>query len=525
MKDRRIESDKKGEKKGRETPLTDGLGIEAELQSVARGAGLALFGRVVGNALRYGSYLAIARLLGAEGFGLYALGLAVYQLMEVGASMGLPQGSVRYVSMYLRGGDVRKLKGVLQDGWRLALGMGFVFGLILVLAAPSLAWGVFHDPPLVDVLRVFALGLPFGAAAYVIAMATTGFHTTRHLVILRELFQPFAFLIGVIGLTYLSGVGLVGTVVAWSLAALLTFLLSLRVLKGIHPAMTERSIPSLPQRWTLLRFSWPLWLAGLSGFALLWTDTLLLGYFREADEVGIYRAAAQTALLLILPLTALNAIFSPKIAALYYGGEREKLARLFKATAYWSFSLTLPGFLLLLLAGREVLRLFGEEFVLGLGPLGVLAAAQLVNASTGSVGFALIMTGRSLPYLLGDLVLVGLNLLLNLLLIPRWGLLGAAVATGISLAGVNLVRLLQVYRLLGFHPYDRSYVKSAVAGGAAGLAVWGLRGWLPELHFLITLGITALAVVVVYLLVRTGVGWEPEDRSLVRAFRGRLRPR
>jgi O-antigen/teichoic acid export membrane protein len=497
--------------------------VDAELNAVAQGAGLALCGRVVGNVLRYGSHLLIARLLGVEAFGVFVLGVAVYQWMEMCAGLGLPQGVVRYVSIYQRGQDHQRLKGVLRDVWRLTLGVGIGLGLLLYLTAPLLAQGIFSEPRLTDVLRIFALGLPFGAAGLVVAMATTGFQTTRYLVYIREFFQPLAYIAWLI-VFYLVGFGLSGVAGAWSLAGVLTFLLSLHFLREVFPAMRERSVRPLSQRWPLLRFSLPLWLAGMSGFTLMWADTFMLGYFRAASEVGLYRAAAQTALLLTIALTALNTIFSPKIAALYHGGEIEKLARLFKTTARWSFSLTLPGFILLMAAGEEVLSLFGPEFSGAWIPLVILAGAQLINAATGSVGFLLSMTGKSYHYLVGELVLMGVNILLNALLIPRWGLLGAALATGASIAGVNLLRLLQVYRLLRFHPYDRSYLKSLGAGGATGLGAWALSLWLPELHFALTLGITALAVGGTYLLVLSLLGFSPEDRGVWKALWGRLRP-
>lgn len=482
-----------------EKPRTE---LEGALGTLARGAAWAFVGRIVGTGLRYVGHVGVARLFGVEAFGLFMLGLGVYQFLELVASLGLVQGIVRQAAIFRHRGDRERLHGLVRAGRGLTLLAGSLLGFGLLLGAAPLA-GAFREPLLGDVLRTFALALPFGAAAGVLASYTTAFETTRYLILTRELAQPGAFLVG-LGLCAGLDCGLPDVALAWGLAALGAFLLIhgfLRVLLTPHPTTRGAS------EWAgLLRSSWPLWLASLSGFALLWTDTFLLGYFRTAEEVGVYRAAVQTALLLSLPLTALNAIFSPMIAALHHAGELDKLARLFKTTARWSLSLTAPGFLLVALYGQAILTLFGETFAQGQVPLLILAGAQLISAATGSVGFALIMSGRTISYLRGDFALVGVNLLLNLVLIPRWGALGAAWATGLSVAGVNLLRLWQVHRALGFHPFERAYLRTVGVVILGLLSGWGLSALVPG-----TLG-PAVLLVLLYAVALYGLGLCPEDR-------------
>jgi len=507
-----------------EQPSQNGVAYELELGQVAKGAGIALAGRIVGNGLRYLSYLVIARLLGVESFGLYVLGFIVYQFAELCAGLGLQSGVVRYVSIHYSAKDTRGLKGVLLDALRLPLLGGAGLAAVLYLISPMLAQGVFGEPRLVGVLQIFALGLPLGTAVTVLAFATTGFQVTRYLVYSKEFFQPLAYLVFII-ILFLLGFKLLGVVSAWALASALTLILVLYYLKELLPAVTEKNKNNALcyNRQELLKFSAPLLFVSLVGFSQLWMDTIMLGYFRTASEVGIYRAAAQTALTLTIFLASLETIFSPKIADLYHGKDLKKLDQLFKATTRWSLSLTLPCFLILVLAGEEALRLFGPQFPAGWLPLVILGGGQLINAATGSVGFMLIMCGRQYQHLWGDLVMLVLNITLNALLIPRWGLLGAALATGISIAGVNLMRLVQVYALLGFQPYERNYIKTVAAGVVAGLGAWALKYGMSglDLHFLLSLGITVLVLSSLYLLTLWVLGFSKEDRSVWEALKRR----
>ncbi|MFB6271905.1 MAG: flippase [Salinibacter sp.] len=490
----------------------------SEFGSVAQGAGMSLAGRVTGSALRYGAILLLARVLGADAFGRYMLGLAAFQLLELTAALGLPQGIVQRVSLYRTRQDQRRLKGALLSAVGVAFGGGLALGLGLLVAAPRIANTLFFDPALTPVLRAFAVGLPFGAAGLVAARATTGFQTTRYLVYGRELLHPAVFVLGV-GIFALIGLTASRAAGAWAAAAAATLLASVAFLIKLAPALRDRSIDSIRQSSALVRFSLPLWPAALASFALLWTDTFILGYFRSAADVGIYRAAAQTALLLMMILHAFNTIVGPTIAALYQRGDLEQLQRLFRTTARWSLTLTLPGFLLVALAGEDVLRLFGSAYVSGVVPLMTLAAAQLVNAATGSVGFALIMTGRTYHHLAGDLALTVLNVGLNLAFIPQWGLQGAATATAISLIGVNLVRLVQTRRLLDLSPFGRPHLKVLMAGAGSAAVTWGLLALVPEAHFLLRLAAAALTLILSYGAILVALGAEAEDYEGLQALR------
>ena len=470
---------------------------QANLKKVAKGAEVAIAGRICSTGVKFLTQLALAWFLGAERFGLYALGFTIYQLGELFSGMGLHSGAVRFVAIHYGNGDEHKLKGTLLLSVGLPLVVGAILGLSMFFAADWVSTLVFDKPDLAPSLRVFALALPFGACVTVVAFATTGFQITKYLVYIRELFQPLLNCLLIVFLC-LAGWGLVGAALAWLITAVLGVGLVGYCLHQVFPAIYKNEIKATFEMKKLVAFSLPLALGELSWLLLLWTDVLILGYFQPADEVGVYRAAAMTSLLLIIFCNSFGTIFGPVIANLYNQNQHRQMEKLFETVTRWSFSLTLPIFLILCLTGEDLLRIFGEDFTEGWVPLVILGGGYLMVAATGSVHNMLVMSGHQYLKLRGDIILAISNIGMNILLIPRWGMIGAAVATAISIGGVHILRIFQVYRVLGVQPYSWSYLKVIGAGALAGAGGFLIQQF-STLPFVVSIMSVGGVICVIYL--------------------------
>ena len=514
-----VKADRKAQKEQeQEMPLK----LEQELGTVAKGAGIAFTGKVSGTGLKYFTQIIIARFLGTDIFGIYALGMVVYEVARLFSSMGLHIGSVRYVSIHHGAGDVQRLKGVLLQVILLPFLGGAVLGAAIFLASEYLAQDIFGKPELTFVLRIFAISLPFWASTVVAARATTGFQTTKYLVYIREYLQPFANLMLVIFLC-LIGQRLFGVTLAWVLSFLLAFAAVLYLIKRVFPPLLQKNIKPVFESRQLLKFSLPLAFGDILLFLLLRIDILMVGYFRPSLEVGVYRAVSQTALLLLIFLTSFNNIFAPMIADIFNKGDQEKMRQLFKTVTRWSFSLTLPLFLVVAIGAKNILHIFGSDFTVGWLPLIILASGQLVNAGSGGVSLMLVMSGHQYRKLFGDFAIVIINLMLNIILIPRWGFLGAAVATGISIAGVNLIRVMQVYFTLRVHAYSWKYLKIMGVGVLAALSGLFIQNFLQDGHFFLSLVVTAGVMLSIYALLIWRTCFEEADKMILKKIRQKLR--
>ena len=182
------------------------------------------------------------------------------------------------------------------------------------------------------------------------------------------------------------------------------------------------------------------------------SDILMLGIFDSSAQVGIYRVAIQLAALAAFGLQAVNMVIAPRFARLYQLGDMAKLQRLVTVTArgILGFSLTVAA--LFVVAGEWlVVVVFGDEFVASYPPLLIMLGGQLVSSAAGSVGHLLNMTGHERDTLRATALAAALNVALNLALIPLWGIVGAAVATSVSLSARNLWQWWFVRKRLGIN--------------------------------------------------------------------------
>ena len=489
---------------------------------LVQGAGFSFVGQIISTGFKYLTQVVFAGILGSEVFGLYTLGMVIYHLGELFSRMGLEAGVVRYVSIYLGAESKAKLKGLLWQGIMLPFLSGIVFGIALFLTSDSIAQGIFGKPDLAPALRILAIAIPFGASMTVGIFATTGFEIAKYKVYVWELLLPFTNLLIAV-LFCIMGWELWGATVAWLIALIVSLAATLYFMVSIFPTLFSSKIKPVFESKQLLAFSLPLSFGSFLWLVMLWTDALMLGYFRPAAEVGIYRAASQTALLMTLFTRSLVTIFTPMIAKLYSKGEFEQLDKLFGTASRWSFSLTLPLFLIVGVAGKDILRVFGAEFEIGWLPLIILAGGQLARAGPG--GFAmhmLAMSGHQYLKLFGDLLLAITNIGLNMLMIPRWGMMGAAVATGISILGVNLLRSLQVYLVLHIQGFNWSYFKTIIVGTIAVLIGFILHSWLTFMPYFLRLLFTAGAIFLVYGTLLWIIGLEEADLVIFRKMKQRI---
>jgi O-antigen/teichoic acid export membrane protein len=157
-------------------------------------------------------------------------------------------------------------------------------------------------------------------------------------------------------------------------------------------------------------------------------------------------------------------MFAPRIAAEDARGDRRTLDAMLKRVTYWNLSLAIPIFAVLLLLPGPLLRMFGDGYAHGATALGILAAGQLVNAATGPLGQVINMSGRPYLTLVNNAAVSALNVGACLILIPRYGLTGAACSTTGAITLVNLIKLVQVRVLFGINPFREETLRALAAG-------------------------------------------------------------
>ena len=199
----------------------------------------------------------------------------------------------------------------------------------------------------------------------------------------------------------------------------------------------------------LLKTSLPLLGSTLAAIIVTNADVIMLGWLSSTKDVGLYAVAARLALLSSFFLQVTNASVSPKIAALYENGKINELEKMVQRITKGLGLLGLLQVIIFIVAGKLILSIWGTEFTNAYWILIVLGLGQLVNISTGAVGLLLIMCGYEKIQSRIAIIFMFLHLVLIFILINKYGAIGAAVATAITISLQNLIRLYFIKRRIG----------------------------------------------------------------------------
>ena len=266
------------------------------------------------------------------------------------------------------------------------------------------------------------------------------------------------------------------------------------------------------------RFTGPRGLAAVFQTTSLWVNTLLIGALRSTADAGVYAAASRYLTVAAMVAVAIRQVLAPKVSELLAKRSTERAAAVYQTTTAWLVAINWPIYLALIIFGGPLLAVFGRDFADGQVVLVVLAAAMLVATLVGPVDVVLLMGGRSSWNLINTVVSLGANLALNVALIPRYGLAGAAVASGVGTLLNNLLPLGQVWRSMGLHPFGPGVgvaaALSLVSFGLVGVVLRALVGPTPA-------GLAAYTVVGCGLY--AALLWRFRDRLEWQALRGILR--
>lgn len=474
-------------------------------------------GQGIGRAFGYATQIALARFYGEAQLGFYVLGLSFVQLANLVSMFGMNDSAVRYVARYRAEGDAAGVRGTLLVVFGVALSASLAFSALMFVSAGFLADQIYGKPFLESVFRAFAPAVPLFTLMTIALWATQGFQTVKYATSVEQVARPLVNL-GLVTVFYLLGTQVLGAVAAYVISMGVGAVLAIYYLRMLFPKLLDWSAPARYEPRELFGFSVPSLVATTTNYVNNWATVAILGIFAPAREVGIFNAANRTAALTGLALLAFSGIFSPMISTLYRTGSTDHLGFLYKDVSRWNFTGSLAIFLVTALLAKDVLAVFGERFVAAWPALVVVSAAQLFSSSVGLTGRMLTMTGRQRLVMWSRLASAVVTVAGGFVLVPLYGIMGAAAAAAVGLVLANAITLFSVERLLGFWPYTLRYLNSLAAGAVASCAVVLARWVLP-----LPMGLPALAVLgalfaAVFVATLVALRLSDSDRQFVNAF-------
>ncbi|CAN5228977.1 oligosaccharide flippase family protein [soil metagenome] len=491
--------------------------------SILSGTSQNIVGIVIAAIATLGANVLMGRVLGPKGFGVVTLVTQAAFVTSFATRAGMDMAVLRDVAVEIGVSRWDNIRTPVARAALIAVGVSTVAAFVSFAAADAVR-SLFSISDALGrwAVESAALGLPFLALANVWLSATRGLKIMRYTLYVFWAGQPLGWVVlMIIGFRFAptTWMGAATYSLSWAVASVAAYWSWKR---------ESRTWPVAPMvqgaLGRLVRFAGPRAPAALFSQLLFWTDLFVLTRYASESEVGIYSAALRGGQMIVLFITSVSLMFSPFVADLHNRGERKRLDGLFKTLTRWTIAATIPVLLVLSIAPGSALKVFGSEFAGGQTALLILLAGQFVNIATGSVGFVLIMVGRT-----GwDLIVYAGSLIMNLgiafWLCPRYGMEGAAIANAATFAVSKWARLALVRRFVEIQPYDRNYLKLIIPTVVAAAVMFGVHQvtgsrWAVDLLAVTLLGTLAYGLVYLWL------GLTEAERRGIAGLRARLAAR
>jgi O-antigen/teichoic acid export membrane protein len=464
---------------------------------VARGGTLNLIGSIAGGVLTFAFYVLVARGLGKEEVGAFFVALAAFTIVATSCQLGAHSGFVRFIPRHRvrnRRGDILP---TLAIGLVPVLAIGAIGGTAMYLGADWLAPYVSYggNEALVSRnLRAFAPFVPVMSLFTVVVAATQGCATMRPSVIVDKVGRAAFQVVG--GCMALVVGGSLAFVTAWALPYALGLLAAsiwlLRLTVDTGPAYLQPRIGRGALAREFWLFSGPRGIASIFQVLVLWLDTVLIAVLSTTDQAGMYAVATRYLLIGTMAIGAVLQVIGPKISELLARGDLATLFSLYQGSVAWLMAMVWPVYVTIVVFSPALLLLFGQWYVSASSALALLAAAMLFACACGPVDIVLLMAGRSWYSVLNWTLALVVNVGIDLWLIPKHGLMGAAIGWAASIVVRNLAPLIEVAVLLRLHPFGPGFRRVV----AFSLISYGLVGGLARLALGATLAALFIGIFV-----------------------------
>ncbi len=402
---------------------------------VVRGAGARLL--ITGTAMILGYVLNVmlARWMGAEEYGIFSVVMGIVTMLLVPACLGLNTASLRFLPQYISAEKWSNARGFVATAWYSVALAGSVFALSTYTVGTHL---LSDDSPYRLALQAGALLIPLMALMSLQTEILRAIHFVGWAYIPDGIGRPILILASC-GWLVSEGRDLDAASTLLILTAAMLGLLIVQALMGRGKAPTNlKKTEKLNEPRVWFTVAAPLLLTGVFSVILTQAAIVMVGWLLTPADAGVYSAVTKLALLVSFVLMAANTVAAPMFALLHSQGNIKELNRLVLHLAHWVFWPSLFAAFFIVVMGDWLLTLFGPDYIKGKTALLILLVGQIVNAGAGSVGYLVDLTGHQKEgaRIRGYCALI--LILLCSILIPLFGIEGAAVSVALTMALWNV---------------------------------------------------------------------------------------
>ena len=431
---------------------------DKDFSELLRGSGLSFFLRFGGLMSGYLLTLIIANLFGADGLGDYVLSITVLRLFTLLSKLGLDTTSIKFIASFASQNKWTSIFKFRNKVVFILIISSIFFSFLLYTLSQPIADLINAQVKYIKLNSFFILPMSFFMLHY---QSLRGLKRIAEFSFFYRMSQSLFTVVSVLIIYYFiqdNEVPIYAYLVSLLLVSVLAFL-SFRYNLNKKSYGKESAEMQILKYSQILKISIPLMFAQSVQFIMAWTDKLMLGSMTTTVDVGVYHTAFKLSMFVAVALMSVNSIASPKFAEMFAKKDFLGLKKVVHQSTKMIFWSSFPLVIVFFMFPDFLLGLFGEEFKVGVTAFIFLSCGRLISSFSGSVGNILQMTGNQNIYMIILLIGAILNVVLNLILIPLYGINGAAIASMSSLIVWNLSMVLVVKQKFGFYTFYIPFIK------------------------------------------------------------------
>ena len=474
--------------------------INKYLNVIFKGTVLLILGAIISKVLALIYRIIIAR-SGVETYGLFSLGLTFYSLALSLSLLGYTEGIVKFVSSYIGKADYGNVRNIISSSLLFVLSNSITASIIIFIFSSLIAVKLFHNIELSPILKILSIAIPFNAINIIENITK---------IILTVVFLAIGYEFGI--------------PLAYSASIILTAVLAFYFLNKKFFNLFRSEYIARYYNKELFMFSLPLMFYSFIAYLMTWTDTIMIGFFKEAYSVGLYNGAIPIAQLLHVIPVSIYSLFLPVLSSLYAAKNYDVFKKTYIITTKWGIIFNLFIVVVLFIFSNQILGfLFGTEYQQAGMALKVLALGYFVAYVAYNPEAILLVLNKTKLILYNSIVALIINVILNILLIPQYGITGAAIASSISFLVMFLLHIGQVFIFTRINPLTIKYL-SIIISMILSLFIFSLISNLFDFTrniYIFIVGIFIFFSMYLLFLIITKA-YDEEDIELVKSVKNKL---
>ena len=500
--------------------------LDHSLKLIAKSSIIVFIGVLLSKLLSYFYKIIVARNFGPETYGIFTLALIVIGVLITLASLGLPEGLLRFVALYKGQKDIKKATYLFKFSLIAIFISSIFFSILLYVFAEQLSINFFHNADLTIYLKVLSLTIPLSALTSIFLSVLKGFQKVALYSFIVNIFHNtlkvvLLFLFIIIGfkdksLVYSYFFSALGVLVI-SYLGVKSYLKKITAPEEINKNTKKKVLSEL------IVYSWPIIFLGAITTLFYWIDSIVIGHFKGTAEVGFYNVVFTIVTLFGIAPELFMQLFFPIIVEHFSKNNLVTIREISKQVSKWIFIINVPLLLLMLLFPGAIINiLFGADYLSGKNALIILAVGNFIGSLTIPLCNNLLsMKGKS-KWILTNLIVASIfNLILNLIFVPKYGMEGAAIITAATWILLSLALLLEVRHLFSYVPLRKKMIRVFFVSLIPSIFLIALSGTITKNLVSLIVAVSFFLIVYLFCIIVSGC-LDNNDRIILSSIKNKL---